>query len=149
MGRAWGTNLMIPNPVLLTAGSDVSVPAGGKTTVLDSGASPLIKTQAGGGFYLLAHLTLEILLGATAPSALVISLDLVTAGANQDTYTVTPGILANNATILAACTLYVPNSSTIWFPAGDEIQITANPTGQAVTVKASGSRCVLALQQGL
>jgi hypothetical protein len=149
MGRSWGTNLMIPNPSLLVAASDVPVPSGAKTTVLDSGASPLIAAGAGGGFFLLAHLTLEILLGATAPTAMVVTLDLNTAGANQDSYTVAPGILVNSATILVACTLYVPTSGTVWFPTGDRVLITVNPTAQAVTAKASGSRCVLALQQGL
>jgi hypothetical protein len=149
MGRSWGTNLQIPNPALLVLGGDAAVPAGGKTTVLSYGSSPLLFVMAGGGFYLLAHLTLEITLGATAPSAIVVTLDLPTAGANQDTYTVTPSVLANSATILVSTTLFVATSGTIWFPTGDNPTITVNPTGQAVTVKASGSRCLLALQQGL
>jgi hypothetical protein len=149
MGRSWGTNLQIPNPALLTLASDTAVPAGGKTTVLQYGSSPLLFVMAGGGFYLFADLNLVILLGATAPSAMVVTLDLPTAGANQDTYTVPPAILVNSATIVVAATLFVPTSGTIWFPTGDNPTITVNPTGQAVTAKAVGTRATLALYQGL
>lgn len=149
MGRSWGTNLQIPNPALLTLATDATCGAGTKTTVLQYGSSPLLFAQAGGGFYLLAHLTLAIVLGGTAPSALVITLDLPTAGANQDTYTVPPGLLVNSAELLLNFTLYVASSGTIWFPTGDNPTITVNPTGQAVTAKAVGTRAILTLLQGL
>jgi len=148
MGRAWGTNLMNPNPSLLVAGTDVTCNAGVKTTVLDSGASPLIAAAAGGGFYLVLWTILEIVLGATAPSAIVVTLDLTTAGANQDSYTVTPDQLINSASIVVAPPLYVPTSGSIWYPTGDRVKVTVNPTGQAVTVRASGTRALLSLLQG-
>jgi hypothetical protein len=88
-------------------------------------------------------------LGATPPTALTIALSLVTAGANQDTFALPVGLLTANAVILASCTLFVANSGTIWFPTGDEVQITVNPTGQAVTCKAVGTRGIISLPQGV
>src|SRR5271163_4157656 len=108
MPRAWGTNLFPGSPFILTAGSPVACPAGSGTIVLDSGASPLIAAGAGGGFYLFTDLQLVILLGATPPTAMVVALNLVTAGANQDTYTVPPALLVANATIIVGPTLVVP-----------------------------------------
>jgi hypothetical protein len=137
------------NPTLLTLASDTSCTAGSKTTVLDSGASPLIKAGAAGGWYLVAQLALAITFGGTAPSAVTVTLDLVTAGANQDSFALPVGDLVLSTTFLFAVTLFVPNSGTIWFPTGDEVQITVNPTGQAVTAKAVGTRCLLTLPQGL
>lgn len=147
MGRAWGTNLFPGNPAILVAGSDIAVPAGGKTTCLQFGTSPLLSAGAGGGWYLSADCNLVFLLGATPPSALVITLDL-TAGANQDIYTVAPALLVANATIVVSPQMVTPNSASIWFPTGDNPVFTANPTGQAITFKQVGSRATLALIQG-
>jgi hypothetical protein len=149
MGRAWGTNLAPANPLLLTLATDTAVPAGGKTVVLDSGAGLRFGVAAGGGVYLLCDLALVVTLGAGAPSALVITLDLVVAGGNQDTYTVPPTLLTASAVLVISPTLLVPNSGTIWFPAGDRIQITANPTGQAITANAVGTRGLCTFNQGV
>lgn len=147
MGRAWGTNLFPGNPAILVAGSPVAVPAGGKTTCLQFGTTPLLNAGAAGGWYLLADCNLAFLLGATPPTALVITLDL-TAGANQDSYTVPPALLVANATIIVSPTLVAPNSGAIWYPTGDNPVITANPTGQAITFQNVGSRVTVALYQG-
>jgi hypothetical protein len=140
---------MPANPLKLTLASDTSCPAATATVVLDSGASPLIKAGAGGGWFLTVETVLALVLGATPPTALTIALSLVTAGANQDTYALPVGLLTANAVILATCTLLVPNSGTFWYPTGDEVQITVNPTGQAVTCKAVGTRGLLSLPQGV
>jgi hypothetical protein len=149
MGRSWGTNLMPGNPAILTLASDTPCTAGVKTTVLSYGSAPYYAAGAAGGWYMLAQLALAITLGAVAPSALVISLDLALGGANKDTYTVPPGLLVNLAVLLISATLVVPNSGSLWYPTGDNPEITVNPTGQAITVNAVGTRCVLALPQGL
>jgi hypothetical protein len=148
MGRAWGTNLYPGNPVKLTLASDTACAAGVKTVVLDSGASPLIKAGAGGGWYLIVDVALAITFGASGPSALTITLDLVTAGANQDSYALPVNDLIALAQTLFTVSLMVPNSGSIWYPTGDEVQITVNPTGQAVTVNAICTRGLLTLPQG-
>jgi hypothetical protein len=140
---------MPANPTLLTLASDTACTAGTKTTVLDSGASPLIAAGAAGGWYLMAQLSLAITFGGTAPSAVTVTLDLVTAGANQDSYALPVGDLVLSTAFLFTVALFVPNSGTIWFPTGDRVRITVNPTGQAVTVTAIGTRCLLTLPQGI
>lgn len=149
MGRSWGTNLMPGNPVKLTLATDTSCPAGSGTVVLDSGASPLLKAGAAGGFFGVVDLVLAITLGAAAPSALSIALNLTTAGAGQDSYAVPVGLLANLAVLLISCSLFVPNSGSIWYPTGDRLQIAVTPTGQAVTVTAIGTRGLFTLPQGV
>jgi hypothetical protein len=149
MGRSWGTNLMPANPLKLTLAVDTACPAATATVVLDSGASPLIKAGAGGGWFLTADLLIALTLGGTAPSAITIALSLVTAGANQDTYAVPVGLLVNNGIVLVPASLFVPNSGTIWYPTGDRVQITVNPTGQQVTCNAVGTRGLIALPQGV
>jgi hypothetical protein len=148
MPRSWGTNLFFQNGAILVAGSDVACSAGVKTTVLAYGISPLLAAQAGGGFYLLADCQLVFVLGATPPTALVITLDLPTAGANQDTYTVPAALLVAAATLIVSPTMLVPNSGSVWFPTGDNPTFTANPTGQPVTFGHIGSRVTLALYAG-
>lgn len=149
MGRAWGTNLMPANPLKLSLATDTACPAATATVVLDSGASPLIKAGAAGGWYLMADLCLALTMGAAAPSAIAIALSLVTAGAGQDTFSVPVGLLTNVGVVLVSCALFVPNSGSIWFPTGDRVQITVNPTGQQVTCTAIGTRGLLTLPQGV
>ena len=148
MSRAWGTNLGLQNPSLLTLATDTSCTAGVATTVLQYGSSPLLFAYAAGGFFLHVAGVLTIVLGATAPSALVITLNLATAGL-QDTYTVEPGLLTNAAELIVPIELLSSNSGSIWYPTGDNPRIQVNPTGQAVTVKAVGSRALAILQQGV
>lgn len=149
MGRAWGTNLYPGNPLKLTLASDTSCPAGSSTVVLDSGSTPLLKAGAAGGWFLNADLCIALTLGAAAPSQVQIGLNLVTAGANQDVYTVPVGLLVNLGVLLITVSLYVPNSGSIWFPTGDRVQIVVAPTGQAVTCNAVGTRGILTLPQGI
>jgi hypothetical protein len=75
-----------------------------------------------------------IVLGATAPTALVIKLK--TAGATVlDTYTVPPAQLVNSAIIVVAPTLIGTTSSTLYYPTGDTPIVTFNCTTQPATLK--------------
>jgi len=148
VARAWGTNLGLQNPSLLNLATDASCTAGAATTVLQYGSSPLLFTYAAGGFFLQCHATLALILGATPPTALTITLNLATAGL-QDTYTVPPGLLTASAELLIPVTLFSANSGSIWYPTGDNPQIQVTPTGQAVTCKAVGTRSTVVLQQGV
>jgi len=147
MGRAWGTNLGIADPALLTLANDATCAAGAATTVLQYGTSPKLSAGAGGGFFLAVYATLTLALGVTPPSALAILLNLATAGL-EDTYTIEPGLLTASAELYLSVPLFVASSRSIWFPTGDNPQVQVSPTGQAVTCKAVGTRALVVLQQG-
>lgn len=147
MARSWGTNLGIADPSLLTLATDATCTAGAATTVLAWGTSPLLKASAGGGFFAYVSGVLTIVLGATPPSALEILLNLATAGL-ADTFIIEPGLLLALAEIMVPFVLVSPTSSTHWYPTGDNPQVQVQPTGQAVTCKAVGTRGFAVLQQG-
>ena len=147
MGRAWGTNLYPGNPAILIAGSPIPMTAGVRTTLLQFGTTPLLIAGASGGWYLSVDITLAFLFGATPPSSLNIFLDFIS-GQGQDQYTVPPALFVANATVVVAMTLLSPNNGTIWFPTGENPQITATAGGQPITFQNVGSRGALKLLQG-
>jgi hypothetical protein len=131
---AWGTAKPsgIPTIVGTVAGADVTLTAGSDITGFTPSAA-LIAPYAGGWAYEV-QLACVIVLGATAPSAMVVKLK--TAGATVlDTYTVPPAQLVNNAIIVVAPTLVGTTSSSLYFPSGDTPIITFNGTGQNSTLK--------------
>jgi hypothetical protein len=139
---AWGTAKPsgIPTIVGTVGGADVTLTAGSDITGFTPAAA-LIAPYAGGWAYEV-QIACVIVLGATAPSALVVKLK--TAGATVlDTYTVPPAQLVNNAIIVVAPTLVGTTSSSLYFPSGDTPIITFNGTGQNSTLKFQ-SRAVFA-----
>jgi hypothetical protein len=128
----------LPTIVNTVAGADVTLTAGSDITGFTPAAA-LIAPFASGWAYMV-QLYAVIVLGATAPSALVVKLKTATP-TTLDTFTVPPALLVNNAIIVVAPTLIGTSSGTLYFPTGDTPIITFNGTGQNSTLKAQ-SRAV-------
>jgi hypothetical protein len=133
--------LALPAVYLTASGADVSCVAGSETNVITSGA---ITGSAAGSLYPRIDAFLTILLGATAPSALVIAFRLG-AGADVDSFTVEPALLTNNAELMFPLALIGVSSASAWIGSGSTVNLTVKPTGQNVTVKGVGSRMVVTL----
>lgn len=137
---AWGTAKPNPIPTIVAtvAGADVTLTAGSDITGFTP-ASALIASYAGGWAYVvLLHAT--IVMGATAPTALVIKLKTATP-TTLDTFTLPPANLVNNAIVPVSVCLIGTTSTSLYFPTGDTPIITFNCTTTAATLKAQ-SRAV-------
>lgn len=147
----WGTDLSTIAPTVLNANADVTCNAGATTTAIHSQAAgtavPLIQTNAIDVYPYIAGV-LVLVLGATAPSALVISY-ATTAGTAIDSYTVEPALLVNLAELVIPFFLVGPLSSTLYGGAGKDPLIQVTPTGQNVTAKKVGSRAIFQLLVGV
>jgi hypothetical protein len=147
----WGTDLSTIAPTVLNANADVAVTAGVTTTAIHSQsggvAVPLIQTNPI-DCYPIIWGNLAILLGATPPTALVISYATVS-GTAIASYTFPPALLLANATAMVPIFLVGPLSATLYTGAGKDPLVQVNATGQAVTVKAVGSAAIFELVLGV
>ena len=132
----WGVNQSLPNPSIVTAGSDVACPAGSETNVL---SATITAATPGLNLALQSDIACVVVLGATPPTAMTINAR-VGAGADYDSWTVPPAVLTASANLHLAPSL-LGNFARNALAAGSVINITVNPTGQAVTFKAQ-SRAV-------
>jgi hypothetical protein len=139
---AWGTAKPNPLPTIVAtvAGADVTLTAGSDITGFTP-SSALIASYSGGWAYMV-WVFATIVMGATAPSAMVIKLKTATP-TTLDTFTVPPSNLVNNAIVPISVCLVGTTSSTLYFPGGDTPIITFNGTGQNSTLKFQ-SRAVFA-----
>lgn len=135
----WGVNQALPNPSIVTAGADVACAAGTETNVLIATISSVAPGQ---NLSLQSDLACIIVLGATPPTAMVIAAR-VGAGADYDAWTVPPAALVASANLSLSPSLLGTFTRNA-LAAGSTINITVNPTGQAVTFKAQ-SRVVHSL----
>lgn len=136
----WGTAKPNPIPVVVAtvAGADVTLTAGSDITGFTP-ASALIAGYQGGWCYMV-WVFATIVMGATAPTALVAKLKTATP-TTLDTFTVPPANLVNNAIVPVSVCLVGTTSSTLYFPTGDTPVITFTCTTTAATLKAQ-SRAV-------
>lgn len=148
---AWGTNLSTIAPAILNANGDVTANAGAWTTAIKSQsggtAVPLISAAAFDCYPLIQGF-LVVLLGAAAPSALVLGYALAT-GTELATYTVAPGLLVNLAELVIPFFFVGPLGTGTFKPPGANPLIEVNPTGQNVTVKKVGSQALFQLAPGI
>lgn len=128
----WGVNNSPPNPVVVTAGGDVACPAGSETNVL---SGTVTVPTPGANFAVVSDVMGVVVLGATPPTAMVIAARQG-AGADYDTWTIPPSALVANAILQVYPTLAGTFGKNA-LAAGATINITVNPTGQAVTFKAT------------
>jgi hypothetical protein len=124
--------------------ADVTLTAGAEVTAITTGA---ITAANPGDYYPLIWLWLTILFGATAPTALQFAFKLG-AGSDVDTFVIEPGLLTNLGEIQVGVPLIGANSATAWQGSGSTINITGKATTTACTVKAVGSRAIVALMRG-
>lgn len=136
----WGVQRLGQNATIVaTVGAaDVTLTAGADITGFTPAAA-LIAPFAGQWAYRV-ELFATLVLGATAPSAMVVKLKTATP-TTLDTFTLPPANLVNSAILPIAVTLIGTASGSLYFPTGDTPIITFNGTGQNSTLKA-GSRAV-------
>jgi len=139
---AWGTArpLGLPTIVATVGAADVTLTAGSDITGFTPSAALIAGFQSTWAYMVLVFAT--IVLGATAPSALVCKLKTATP-TTLDTLTIPPANLVNSAILALSFCLVGTASSTLYYPSGDTPVITFNGTGQNSTLKA-GSRAVFA-----
>lgn len=140
----------VANPLPIAAvyatvsGADVTCNAGTETTIVTTGALTALNA---GPYYPLIWLAVTVVQGGTKPSALVYAFKLGS-GSDVDTFTVEPGQLSNSGELFHCFPLIGANSATAWIGSGSTINITANATAQAVTVKNVGTRALVQLVRG-
>jgi hypothetical protein len=132
----WGVNQALASPVVTTATSNVSCPAGTETNVLPAS---LLWTTPGIDVYVECAAEMVITLGSTAPTALAINVR-AGSGPDVDTFTVPPVLLVASANLILSPVL-VMSINRGYFPTGITFNLSVTPTGQAVTVQAQ-SRAV-------
>jgi len=143
-GNVWGTSQPTPVPPVFVPAIDVDCVAGSETAAIPCTA--LLAISAGSYFALITGV-LTIVLGATAPGALIVAA-LFNGGADFDSFTVEPGLLVNAAELVIPFAFVSPSAPGVFVGAGAEIDITVAPTGQDVTCKAVGSRALVQLVRG-
>lgn len=147
----WGTDLSTIAPTVLNANADVTLTSSTTVTAIHSQsggvAVPLIQTNPIDCYPVIMG-SLTILMGATAPSALVISY-ATTSGTAIASFTVAPALLVNAATVQFPFFFVGPLSSTLYTGVGKDPLIQVNGTGQASTLKAVGSQALFFLMLGV
>jgi hypothetical protein len=146
-----GTDPSTIAPTVLNANADVTCTAGTAVTAIHSqSAGSAVPLQMVNRFdvYPLIMGVLTLLLGGTAPSALVISYATVS-GTAILSYTVEPGLLVNSAELVVPFFLVGPVSSTLYTTAAVDPLVQVTATGQAVTAKKVGSMAIFQLVPGV
>jgi hypothetical protein len=130
----WGVQRggQLPTIVGTVAGADVTLTAG-SAIVGFTPAAALIAPFVGTWAYFV-QVFATIVLGGTAPSALVVTLATATPTV-LDTLTVPAANLVNSAILPLSFALVGTGSETLYFPTGDIPTINFNCTGQAATLK--------------
>lgn len=144
MGNIYGVATPIAVPLVTGPGSDVACPAATETNVI---ANIIAAALTLGSYYPLVSGVLVITMGATPPTALVIAAR-IGAAADFATYTVSTLFLTANANVAFPFTLIGANSSSAFVGASVTVNVSVNPTAQAVTTRVAGSYSVLQLFRG-
>ena len=137
---AWGCQRPqgLPTIVGTVSASDVTLTAGSDITGFTPAAALI--APASGTWAYVVQINATIVLGGTAPSAMVVKLKTATP-TTLDTFTLPAANLVNSAILNIGVTLVGTGSGSLYFPTGDTPVITFNGTGQNSTLKA-GSRAV-------
>jgi hypothetical protein len=130
----------IPTIVVTVGAADVTLTAGSDITGFTPSAALAGGFTSSWAYVVWVHAT--IVLGGTAPSALVVKLKNAVP-TTLDTFTVPPANLVNSAILPLSFMLVGTSSATLYNGTGDTPIITFNGTGQASTLKAQ-SRAVFA-----
>jgi hypothetical protein len=130
----------LPTIVATVAGADVTLTAGADVTGFTPSSALIAPFNGTFAYIVWVHAT--IVMGGTAPSAMVVKLKTATP-TTLDTFTVPPANLVNSAIVPLSFCLVGTSSSSLYWPSGDTPVITFNGTGQASTLKFQ-SRAVFA-----
>lgn len=132
---------IIPVAVGLIGGANINCPANTETNII---ASPPLIAISAGYYYPMVWAYLGILIGATNPTNLVVSIRLG-AGSDMDGAVIPPQQLVGNAFIVDTFPLVGSASQAAYTGAGSILNVTINPTAQPVTAELNPSRAVIAL----
>jgi len=130
----WGVQRLgqLPTIVVTVSNADVTLTSSTAVTGFTPSA-PLIAPFAGSWAYVV-DVFATIVMGATAPSAMVVTLATGTP-TTLDTFTVPAANLVNSAIVPLSFRMVGTASETLYFPTGDTPTINFNGTGQATTLK--------------
>jgi hypothetical protein len=134
----WGNSTPLPLPINFTPGTDVALTAGVNSTVAIGSA---LVSPAGMHVWPWCAFTAVITLGATAPSALVISVN-ITGISTIGTLTVNTGLLVNNGVISVAGYIFGTQTRSTFAGSGIGLTFLVQPTGQNCTFSAVGSTLI-------
>jgi len=129
----------------LVIGADVTCPAATETNIF---TTPTLIMPDPGNFFPLIWFHLCISLGATPPTACIFH-SQINGGTNLNTITVPVQLLIANANIFFSGEIVNSDSPSLWISPGSTVSLSCNPTGQTVTVRASGMRAAIAMFRGI
>ena len=144
MGNIYGVANPLAIPAVYVPAADVALPAGTETTIVTTGA---IAQIGPGNYYPEIDITFSVLNGATVPTALTAAFK-IGAGSDVDSFEVAPAALVAADTESFTVKLIGASSGTAWVGAGSTINITLLAAGNAATLKAIGTRAIVALKRG-
>ncbi len=131
----WGAANPLPLPQSIIQAADVTLTAGSEILIATTTA---IKAPAGANVYPWVWGSLTFLMGATAPTALVLAFRF-NGGSDVVTYPVPAALLANLATIQIPIFMVGANSKSAFAGAGAIIEVTGNATTTACTAVKIGT----------
>jgi hypothetical protein len=143
----YGVAQPVPMPILVGTvggGVDVACPAGTETTVF---TFPTYAALDHGAYYPVVTLNGCVTLGATIPTQLVFAFKLG-AGSDVTASGVPANLFTANGNLFFSTVMFGINSLVSWVAPGSVVNVTLNPTGQAVTMRGSGAQCMLQLFRG-
>lgn len=121
--------------------ADVSCPSATETNVV---AQILKGSDTSGFYYPEAIGVLVLVLGATPPGGITIAMR-IGAGADIQSFSIAPTLLVASATLMIPIGLVAVASQVPWQGAGSTLNLTVNPTTQAVTAKFATTAVVMRL----
>jgi hypothetical protein len=138
--NVWGTSMPVSYPAKQILGSSPNCPAGVETTIW----SQTLAAVSPGFYYPIVQGLIWVQNGATPPSQVVVAAK-IGAGADFDSDGAPQSVFTANALYIMPFTLIGPSSEVPWRGAGSVVNMTVNPTAQAVTINGNGAFCWFSL----
>lgn len=143
MANLYGVaNVLSPfSTFTLIGGADVACPAATETNII---AATLAGQDTSGFYFPFAFATVVLLMGATPATSITLAIR-VGAGADMNTQAIPPAVLVANATVVFPLHIRGTTSQAAYQSPGSVINLTVNPTAQAVTAKFVGCHAAMGL----
>lgn len=140
----WAVANALPIPQSLTLGSDLVLPSGSSTQILQSTA---FIAPAGATVYPWIYSALAVLMGATPPTALQFTCN-IPGVTTFLTFIIAPALLVANATFMISFLGFGVPSRFSYAGAGAGVGVSGQPTTQNCTIKQVGTICTAGLALG-